>query len=95
MHGALVGVVRQQQAASLGAAASTRHVLDALDDDCGLAYGAAVGEEQHGDLPVDGVGSEESVAFLGPQRLVEELVRHAAQIQRQTRPRRERADLPA
>jgi hypothetical protein len=97
VHGALVGVLRQEEAIVLaaGAGGGPRGVVDVLDDDGGLADGAAVGEEQDGDLAVDGVGGEEPGALGGPERLFQELVRHAPQLQRQPRPRRERAHLPA
>ncbi|RLN41808.1 hypothetical protein C2845_PM01G42930 [Panicum miliaceum] len=95
VHDALVGVLRQEEAVVLVAAGGGPHgVVDVLHDYGVLADGAAVGEEQDGDLAVDGVGGEEPGALGGPERLVQELVRHAPQLQRQPRPRRERAHSP-
>uniref|UniRef100_A0A8R7PVK1 Uncharacterized protein n=1 Tax=Triticum urartu TaxID=4572 RepID=A0A8R7PVK1_TRIUA len=65
-------------------------VLDVLEDDEGLADGAAVVEE-HGDLLVDGVGAEEEVALGAQQLLLEGLAGQALLGQRNAAALRERA----
>jgi hypothetical protein len=93
VHGALVRVLRHEPAAAT--AAVVGGLVDVLDDDGGLADGAAVGEEQHGDLAVHRVGGEEALALARDKLLVHQLVGDPAQLQRQPRARRERAQLPA